>query len=549
MSTKSQFLVLFAASLAVRLAAWFASPGTAPPFDPLYQGDAPYWQQAAAGTGALEAWLPFRPPAMGWLVRTLWNGDPRDALPVRLVLCAISALVPPLLYRAACTLTTERIARLAGWICVFATALVTLGNGVHGELPYLALFLLTLPDCARLRRGAAAVVAVRWSLLHAAACLFRADHLLCWALSLPCWLLARRPARARDFALAVTAFALALLPWQLHAAATVAACNERGVGPVADAPPPGSLPWDQDAVAAVRAMPAFARMATFGFVGDTVRARGGTRVAPADLQVLDEAYGSRPEPLTTPLLALYGPLNFFLANSPESDGGFTRAPLDRRPPLVGGPTRYPPGLLDVLPRDGTLELAYPPHLHAINHGYRLGWQWICADPGAALGLFADKLAQTWRGAATGLTAWNLPMGRSGVREPVDLVVADGGLAAGWRLLLFALAVAGWWRLRAHAGTAAWHTWLATRLVTAVLFFGYARLGALCVPVLAIGWAAAIDAALASWPQRRSWVGWLLLGALALSEGIAASAAHTPTIDGVPFSDATPSPHHRVRVAY
>ena len=482
-------VALFSASLTVRAVHWLASPQRSAPFEASYQGDAPYWQQFANGTAGLEAALPFRPPAMGWLARATWDGGV-DALLPRALMVALGALVAPLLYLALRRTFAAPIALAAGWICALSNALIVLGNGVHGEIPYLLLFVLTLADFDRLRTGAAPAAAVRWAMLHAVACLFRADHLLCFVASIAWLLWQKQNSRARDLGVAIATFVLVLLPWQLHVHRTIADFNSGKIGSSAPRLPlPGSLPWADEALAAVRALPPFAQLSTAAFVGDTVRVRAGARVTPGDLRIVTEAYGYMPAPLHTPLIALYGPLNFFLANCSESDGGFTRGPLDRRPPLTGGLARYPAGLLNVLPRE--LELSYPPHLRAVNDGYRLGLDWVVGHPGGALDLVTRKIAQAWRGATAGLGLANLPLGRSGTREPVDLVVADNWFAVAWRTSLLLLAVSGAWRLRREPAAAALALWLLTKLAVATVFFGYARLGALCIPALALLWSAAL----------------------------------------------------------
>ncbi len=548
-------LLLFTTGLLVRCLGWACSAERDLPFAASYQGDAPYWQRAAAvaaGTAApgFENVLPFRPPAMAWLSSALWNGDADTAWRLRVVLLVLGALVAPLTFAALRHAFAARTARLAGWICTWSGSLLQLGTGIHGELPYLLLFLLGAADCARLARERAPIAAGRWAVVNGLACLFRADHLLYCAAAMAWWLLRRRAAAGRDIGIAAATMGLVLTPWQWRAAAAVADFNALGTTarPAVDVPSPGSLPWTDDAIAAVRAMPASARGATFGFVDATVRTRGGSTVTAAELQVLDEAYDSRPEPLGTPILALYGPLNFFLANSPESDGGFTRAPLDRRPPLLGGLERYPPGLLDVLPHDGALQLGYPPHLDAINHGYRRGFAFLGSQPLRGLRLLGKKIAQAWRGAAAGIGSMALPCGRSGVREPVDLTVAEHLPATVWRGALLVLAGLGWWRCRHNPETAGWTIWLATKFAIVAAFFGYARLGALCVPTLALFWAAALDDLRLPLPWQRRFA--LLLGiALAAAEVGAALTSHQPTVDGVPFVDAKSTLHARVHVGY
>jgi hypothetical protein len=283
-------------------------------------------------------------------------------------------------------------------------------------------------------------------------------------------------------------------------------------------------------------MPAFAQLPTAGFVSDSVRVRGGSRVTLEDLTILDEAYGYRPEPLHTPLLALYGPLNFFLANSSESaaeGGGFTRAALDRRPPFEGGLARYPNGILNVLPQE--LSLGYPPHLDAVNHGYEKGIAWIASHPSDALSLIATKLAHAWRGAASGIGLHNAPIGRSGTRMPVDAVTKDDYLATAWRALLLVLAAIGAGRLRRDEGATQTLLVVGTRFLLAVPFFGYARLGALAIPALAVLWAAALQkpfAATQSHARARPAVAFAAIALLCVADISTTFRSTRPTVTGV-----------------
>lgn len=484
--------LLFVASLALRATHWLLSPERGDPFVASYQGDAPYWQMFCNGTAGLEAALPFRPPGMRWLAESLWDGRGGAHL-LRAVMTLLGALVPPLLYLGLRRSFETRIALLTAWICACSNALIVLGSGLHVEIPYLLLCTLTIGDFERVRTGAAPLAAVRWGLLNAAACLFRAEHLLFVALSLAWLAWKKREHRLRDLGIAVATFVLALLPWQLRVASTIADFNEGRIGgaqQLPTLPPQGSLPWDDDAIATIRAMPAFAQLPTAAFVSDTARVRGQRRITRDSFAALDEAYGCRPEPLHTPLLALYGPLNFFLANCDESDGGFSRAALDRRPQLLGGEAMYPPGLVAVLPKD--LALGYPPHLDAVNHGYRMGLLWIVQHPWEALTLCAQKLVITWRGAGAGFGLTNAPLGRDGTREPVDLVTPESWIATMWRFALLLLAAFGAWRLRRDEAAMGLCLWWVARFFVAACFFGYARLGATCLPAIALLWAAALE---------------------------------------------------------
>lgn len=510
---RRRLLLLFVLGALGRVGAWLAGPDRNAAFAAGYQGDAPVWARlVGASPGEPELALPFRPPGMTWLSRLLTDGD--SFLLARAVMALLGAAIAPLVYLVLRRGFAERVAFVAGTICALGSNLVLLSGGLHSETPYLLLFLLSMLDYDRLREGRLGAAA-RFGALQAAASLFRADHLAFVAL-LAGWL-AWRERRRAALPLLVTAAAMVvvLLPWQLHATKAIAQANTAGfaTSPPAPLPLPGALPWTAAAMQELAAMPAFARTMAFRFVDDTVRARGGRRVDAADVDVLLEAYGARPEPLRTPLVALYGPLNFFLANGPESTGGFTRRALDREPPLAGGPARYPRGLAAALRDIRQLTFEYPPHLHAINHGYRLGLDWVLSNPGAALVLVGKKLALAWRGAATGLGGYALPIGASGVREPVDLVTPVGGLAGAWRTLLLALTAIGLWRARHHAGAAPWLCWLAAKLAVVALFFGYARLGALCIPSLALLWALALDAGCNTLPEswrRRAATGLLVI---------------------------------------
>ncbi len=544
--------LLFAASLLLRAAHWLLSPERFDAFTADYQGDAPYWQQICAGNAGLEALLPFRPPGMQWLATMLWDGN-GSAFVARLAMTLLGALIAPALWLSLRSSLDPKVALIAAWICACSHSLIVLGSGLHVEIPHLLLCVLSIGDFERMRKPRATFAAARWGTLNAAACLFRAEHLAFVAMSLA-WFAWRawrlRESRARDVAVAAFAFAITLLPWQLHVARSIADFNEGridGTQQLPDLPPRGSLPWNDDAIKAVRAMPAFAQLPTAGFVSDTVRVRGGSRVTLEDLTILDEAYGYRPEPLHTPLLALYGPLNFFLANSSESEaegGGFTRAALDRRPPFEGGLARYPNGILNVLPQE--LSLGYPPHLDAVNHGYAKGIAWIASHPSDALSLIATKLAHAWRGAASGMGLHNAPIGRSGTRMPVDLVTPESAIAIAWRWLLLALALVGLRGLRRSEGSTQVVFWAVARLLLTLPFFGYARLGALAIPALAVLWAAALQkpfAATQSLARARPAVAFAAIALLCVADIATTFRSTRPTVTGASSIHARKSVAH------
>jgi hypothetical protein len=299
-------------------------------------------------------------------------------------------------------------------------------------------------------------------------------------------------------------------------------------------------------------MPATVRRTMEHFVAATVLVRGGSMVEVEDLGVIEEAFGSHPEPLSeTPFVALYGGLNFYLANHEGAPPGFSRGPLDAPPPLTGGPTRYPAPLVAGLPPPD-LALTYPPHLAAVNHGYALGLGWITKHPADFAALAWARLGRFWSGATLGFGGWALPFGLEGPRHAVDLVVPEGGvLLTLWRLLLLAVLVAGLWMGRRRL-LALW-PWLAlllTKLVATIAFFGYARQGATVVPVLALAVALLAEPYLERLPEGRLWRIALACGLLLLVlEGARFLGAPEVRIDGRPAveaGDPWPVDHHRDR---
>ncbi len=462
-----------------------------------YERDAPKWLRYLRGEASGPLYeLPFDPPAMPWLLGV--SADGAALLVARGLMIVLGALGAPLVYAIARRDFGERVGLVSGTLAAFATNLVVISSGLHVGPPFLLLALLGVEALQRLRTPEAGWgTAVWFGAGQAAACLFRVDHLLFVVLALA-WVSVRR-GRGGLLRAAVAAGALVacLAPYQLAAAREVATANERGLPgrPPSELPMPGALPWDPAALAEVQAMPAFARDMAFVFVDQTMRRRGAQQVRPGDLGVLDEAFGSRPEPLRSPLLTIYGPFNFALANHPSSDGGFTRAALDDRPPLRAGLANYPPWLAPVLEPGGPLRLDYPPHLELVNHGYRVGVARLADRPAWAVGLLAQKLARTFRGVATGFGGYALPVGLDGVRHPVDLVEPSSGTASLWRALCLSAALLGLgvaWRRGAAARLAPWMFLVASKFVPAACFFGYARFGALTVPAFCVLWALATD---------------------------------------------------------
>ena len=527
-------IVLFALGLAAQLLFCLAGPDGGPGWHIGFQGDAPVWQdlahKLARGIADDELRLPWRPPGMQWLVAALWNGDPATVLPLRLLMSVAAAAIAPLSWLWLRAHVTRPTALLSAGICALASNVLLLGSGVHVETIYLAAVLATLPLQDRLTGRTSPPIALTWGAVHGLLCLLRAEHIL----TLLALALVARCNRASwlTLALGCVGSAAVLVPWQLHANAQIDAYNQG-----TPALPPAALPWDAEALARVRTLPAFQQVPVYLFVTDTARTRGKRRVATGDLEVIHEAYGCWPEPLPHAFVALYGGLNFFLGNSAEAGGGFSRAALDRPPPLTGGDARFPAGLRQVLPRGGQLAFGYPPHLDAVVHGTRKGFAELAADPLGAVARITTKLWHAAEGATFGLGGYALPIGLSGQRRQVDLVTATGAWAATWRTLQLLGAATGLWWLRRHRALWPLFAFAITKVLVTAGWFGYARQGALCLPLVALGLASLIEhtPSLRSWSIRR----WLIVALAVLAlEGVRA-ATTAAAVDGRPVQAGEP----------
>lgn len=174
---------------------------------------------------------------------------------------------------------------------------------------------------------------------------------------------------------------------------------------------------------------------------------------------------AEPLPRFVPV-TMYGPINLALANHAGADGAFSRKALASE---AGS---------------GMLRFENPEHLRFVLHGDELARAWIAEHPGE----FARLVLRKWRlyfGALDlGWTQWNLPGGRSGVRRPVDVFVPDrrwgGFLLAGLTLTGALLAFRGDPKSRRFVVLAASLT--VASLAVIALFFGYARLGLILLPL-------------------------------------------------------------------
>ena len=518
---RRQVVALFALALAARLLFLYATPDSAWAGSALYKGDAALWLEWAAALEqgrAFELGLPLRPPGMAYLVAALGSGSAAAVPWLKLLWCLLGAAAVALFAAAARQSFGARVGWASGLLCAFSTGLLALSTSLNSETPYLALVGASFLFHPALLAARRVWLFAPWAALHAVACLIRVEHLALFLL-LAGWLALRRwRGESKPSALAAAGLAAAigflapLAPWHLHAwralarfnhgGATTGAAERQAVAEVEQAV--SGLRWEESARRARDELPAFARRQAALFVAATVAYRGATVVRGADFSLLDEAFGCRPRPLPArPFVALYGPLSFALAHHPRAGAGFSRAALNEPPPLAGGAGRYPPALVAGLPPPN-LALVYPPHACLVADGYRHGWRSIRAQPAAALRRAGEAMRLFWAGAALGLTGRGLPLGLDGLRRPVDLAVPEPRPAVTlWRLASLAVCGLGVVAARQRAALAPWLLLLASKLLVTVLFFGYARQGAACIPALAPLAALAIDRWLLVPAARRS----------------------------------------------
>jgi len=499
-------LVLVTVALILRVLFLFATADAAGAFSPYYKGDTPVWLNYATAIQAstlFDLGLPLRPPGVAYVIAFFWNGVDNGFLFLKLVWSFMGAATVGLFFLAVLRCFDLRVAVIAALITAASTGLMIVSTSPNNETPYLLLVIASFTVWGSIRHQPLLRNLFLWSALNGIACLIRVEHVLFFALASAylTWVWTRYPGQGwnwkqglRRVVPMLAFFILPLIPWHLHSWSQIEQFNQQPL--VINAATEqaydqleqslSALSWSADANRELAGLPVFMQRPMANFVAATVAVRGGSEVAGEDFSIIGQAFGSRPGPVDSyPFVSVYGGLNFYLANNPYANGGFTRAPLEIPPPLAGGPMQYPGFLIHGLPPP-ELTLSYPPHLEILNHGYRHGWDWIRSRPGDYLSLALNKIRIFWAGVTMGFSGYNLPIGISGTRGVVDMVIPEGGVGiAAWRWAGFAILLLALWTARREAALVPWLLLAATKLITTVGFFGYAREGVVLIPVFAL----------------------------------------------------------------
>ncbi|MCE9594669.1 MAG: glycosyltransferase family 39 protein [Planctomycetes bacterium] len=479
----------FVLAFALRLAFLTSSSDATWPHSMRYEGDAPVWARWAAALGRGESFefdLPLRAPGVAYVLHALGL----SFFAAKVLWCALSSAGVALLYVVAESFAGARVGRIAAVLAAFAFGDYQLATSLNNEAPYALLLLVSIAATLRWVERPTIALSVALGIVHGAASLLRAEHVLfvvlasAWALSRAWPVLERRRGALVGLSLTAVALIATCAPWSLAAHRATARFNR-------DAPSIAwetySPPWSAEARAELEALPAFAREPNARYLSNLRLAAGDREVDVDDVRAFFAEWGSTPEPIPEWTLVTWkGPLDFALANHPSSDGGFSRA-----------------GLLDGRAPDPTFSFARPSHLRLLEHGWKVGFDELASDPARSAKLLAAKLARFVDGATLGFGAYDLPYGPSGVRRPVDLTVPTNAplVRAAFALVL----VVGLFVARRRRVGALFVVALLYKLSVTLAFYGYAR------QAVSIGFVFAF------------------LGALTLDEAVSRALAFRPSL--------------------
>jgi hypothetical protein len=511
---------IFGLALAVRLLFLGAAIDRHWPHSAYYEGDAILWAQGAEtlqrGASADDP-LFFRSNALAHVLKVL-PAPARDYLRPKILWCVASALTCAAIYLF-CVVTGLHLgtALAAAGLAVFSFDADLLATSLNTEAPYTLVLALVLIGSWRFACRPTLGAAVTLGALHGVAIWLRIEHVLFLALTSSVLIFVSPIRWSRRVALlgaVVLAAGLVCLPSTLESTRAATAYNTLARRePSYDRMPVDFTP---DARAFIETLPAFARHRAAQQLSELAAHRGvGSLGAAAARQLLRDEFGYVPEPLSTPVFVSgQGPLNFALANHPDAHGAFSKAALQNR----------------FTSDDPRLTLSLPPHLLLYNHGYAAGWRYIRGDPRSWLTAVGRKLWFFVQGATSGLTAYNLPLGRFGERRPCDLLTPFPGHGIVWSLVFGGLLIAGAVLARRSAAGRWCLLVVVYKLIVTVAFFGYARQAASILPATAVLVALALHALTARFIRPRA--GRIAAAAIAaLGVGIEIHAAlHPPAFD-------------------
>lgn len=443
------------------------------PHSMYYEGDATTWVEWAAALSRgeeFELGLPIRSPGVAYLFHWTQSGTPHDFASFKALWCAVSAAACGLAYLCYVRSVGRRTALIAAALCTFSFGSYVTATSLNNEALYTFVLVVIAWLTLRLVSRPAWRFVIALGVANGVATLLRAEHTLL-LLMLVAYVAHRfwwepltlKPLRSRLASTTVPAAAIAVLsfslclPWSVIGSR--AADRMNNVTKAAIQIESAAPPWTPDARAFLSSLPAFVRLPTFVQITREARAAGMSPLTADGVRtLLKQNYGYVPEPLRSPtFVSSQGPLSFALANHPQADGGFSKAALANP--------------FDANPR---LAITYPPHLELYNHGYAMGWVYIRDDFGGWLRLVGKKLSRFADGATLGFTARNLPLGLSGVRQPVDLITPLSGHAGWWKAAVILSIVAGVVVGAARRTGGVWMVIIIYKLIVTALFYGYAR---------------------------------------------------------------------------
>ncbi len=477
------FVAIVVLAMTVRVMFLLHAPDRQWPYSAYYQGDAVEWVAYATALDQgqpFEFDLPLRSPAVAYLLHGIHPGvihGPfvRD----KLLWCGISALTCGLAYLAFIR-AGRRIALVASAMCVFSFGSYITATSLNNECLYTFLLMLLVLVWQQLMRGPSIVLAIVAGALHGMATLVRQEHTLFmiimlsvaawefWILDFGFWIGTNaRGSQSKiqnpksKIALPIVVLLTSIivcLPWSIHGYRAIQRFNTV----TRDNPDYDHFraQWTPEARARIDSLPAFARQGNAAFIDAFVVSRGMRIVTPREIdRFFNELFGGYvPKPISPwVLVSMRGPLEFALANHRDAHGGFSKAALIR---------------FDE--QDPSLVLGRPDHLRLVNEGYSIGLRSIGGDfhqwlinVGAKLSNFAD-------GIALGFTSANAPLGRAGVRRPVDVISPEPGHAIPWRLFMLALAALGMTVAILRRMGLIWLAVIGYKVIVTILFYGYAR---------------------------------------------------------------------------